>query len=85
VSDDLAMHALRGSPAELARQALAAGCDVALHCTGDPADTEALLKDCPTLTPLAIERLGRVRSLAAQRRSTLDTEALAAERTRLLA
>lgn len=35
VSDDLAMAALSGAPGVRARAALAAGCDVALHCSGD--------------------------------------------------
>lgn len=34
-SDDLSMAALRGGLGERARAALAAGCDVALHCSGD--------------------------------------------------
>ena len=36
VSDDLAMGALSGSPAERAMGALAAGCDLALYCAADP-------------------------------------------------
>ena len=47
VTDDLAMKALSGAPADLAVQALAAGCDVALYCSGDFAPTEALLLACP--------------------------------------
>ena len=35
MTDDLAMKALSGAPAELAMQALAAGCDIALYCSGD--------------------------------------------------
>jgi beta-N-acetylhexosaminidase len=35
VSDDLAMGALSGTPAERATRALAAGCDIALYCPGD--------------------------------------------------
>ena len=35
MSDDLAMHAISGTPAERALAALAAGCDVALYCPGD--------------------------------------------------
>jgi beta-N-acetylhexosaminidase len=35
MSDDLAMHALSGTPRERALAALAAGCDVALYCPGD--------------------------------------------------
>ncbi|QJF50965.1 beta-N-acetylhexosaminidase [Roseobacter ponti] len=38
MTDDLAMKALEGSLADLARQALAAGCDVILHCNGTLAD-----------------------------------------------
>ena len=44
VSDDLAMGALRGSPAERALAALAAGCDLALYCPGDLAGNRAVLE-----------------------------------------
>ena len=44
VSDDLAMGALTGSPVERARQALAAGCDIALYCPGDYAANRAILE-----------------------------------------
>ncbi len=43
VSDDLAMHALRGTPAERALAALAAGCDIALYCPGDWEGNRAIL------------------------------------------
>ena len=57
VSDDLCMKALRGEPAELAQQAIAAGCDLVLHCNGDPAETASLLAGCPPVSALAEERL----------------------------
>ncbi len=52
-SDDLAMGALSGPPAERAVAALAAGCDLALYCPGDFAATEAVLRACPELTGAA--------------------------------
>jgi beta-N-acetylhexosaminidase len=85
VTDDLAMKALSGAPADLAVQALAAGCDVALYCSGEFALTEALLQACPVLTPAASARLQAGRTAAASRRMTLDRANLAAERDRLLA
>jgi beta-N-acetylhexosaminidase len=85
VTDDLAMKALSGTPADLARQALAAGCDIALYCSGEFAPTAALLAHCPPLTDAATERLQSARLLAARRRRSLDAIALAAERDRLLA
>ncbi len=74
-----------GAPAELALQALAAGCDLALYCAGEAAPTAALLAACPPLTPAAAARLSHARALARRRRLTLDAAALAAERDRLLA
>jgi beta-N-acetylhexosaminidase len=84
VTDDLAMKALSGAPADLAVQALAAGCDIALYCSGDLAPTEALLHACPAVTPHAEQRLRAGRVAAANRRLTLDPARLAIERERLL-
>lgn len=84
VTDDLAMKALTGSPESLAQQALAAGCDVALYCSGDLAANEALLAACPPLTATAQERLAAARAAVASRRLTLMPDALAAERDALL-
>ncbi len=44
VSDDLAMHALSGSPAGRALAALAAGCCIALYCPGDMAGNTQILE-----------------------------------------
>ena len=85
MSDDLAMGALCGRPGALARETLAAGCDVALHCTGRPDEMEDLLRTCPTLTAAGGRRLAAARALADRRRVTLDGAALADERAMLLA
>ncbi|HEV7456298.1 MAG TPA: beta-N-acetylhexosaminidase [Roseococcus sp.] len=47
ISDDLAMKALEGTPGALAAQALAAGCDAVLHCSGVLAESAAVLDACP--------------------------------------
>jgi beta-N-acetylhexosaminidase len=85
VTDDLAMKALSGTPADLARQALAAGCDIALYCSGELAPTAKLLAQCPGLTAPAATRLAAAHALAAQRRLALDGPAMAAKLDRLLA
>ena len=85
VTDDLAMRALTGTPAETARAALAAGCDIALYCAGDLAETEAMLAACPPMTAAAAGRLAAARALAAHRRVAMDAALMADERDRLLA
>ena len=82
VTDDLAMKALSGEPADLAVRALDAGCDVALYCSGEYAPTEALLSACPPLSDRASQRLAQSRTKAARRRLDLDHEAIARERDR---
>jgi beta-N-acetylhexosaminidase len=62
VTDDLAMGALDGASNDLAGAALAAGCDVVLHCTGRLSDTAALLSACPPLTDRTAERLAQARA-----------------------
>jgi len=85
VSDDLAMQALSGTPAERALGSLAAGCDIALYCAGVFDATEAVLEVCPPLTGSAETRIVLGRDWAAARRLTVDAESLAAERDRLVA
>ncbi len=85
VSDDLAMHALTGSPGARAAAALAAGCDLALHCSGVLADSADVLAACPAPTDAALQRLRSAVFLADRSRQRLDGDALAAERARLLA
>jgi beta-N-acetylhexosaminidase len=85
IADDLTMQALSGEPAALAQAALAAGCDLALHCSGKLEETIALLHDCPPLTAAAEQRLQAAREMAARCKIPLDGEALDAERALLLA
>ncbi len=85
ITDDLAMRALTGTPGARAAAALAAGCDVALHCSGDLADTGSVLAAVPALSPDLAARLQAARTQAETAREPLDPPALAAERAALLA
>ena len=49
VSDDLSMNALSGALNERARAALAAGCDVVLHCNGRMDEMELVAAEAKTL------------------------------------
>src|SRR3954468_17496015 len=49
MSDDVSMGALSGSLAERTRAALAAGCDIVLHCNGELAEMEAVAGVVPVL------------------------------------
>jgi beta-N-acetylhexosaminidase len=71
LSDDLAMKALSGRPEDLAVRALAAGCDVVLHCPGILAENAALLETCPRLTDRAAERMEEARATALASRRPL--------------
>ena len=51
ITDDLSMKALQGTLAERAEAALAAGCDVALHCNGKLAEMRAITAALVTRLP----------------------------------
>jgi len=67
LSDDLSMKALKGDFADRTRDALAAGCDLALHCNGDMAEMTAIASALKPLTDAALERLARADSLLRNR------------------
>ena len=68
MSDDLSMKALGGGFEGRARDALAAGCDVVLHCNGDMAEMRAVLAGTGELKGAAARRakaaLGRLAKVA---------------------
>lgn len=56
MSDDLSMKALAGPLGERAAAAIAAGCDIALHCNGDLAEMQELAAGAGSLAGLALAR-----------------------------
>jgi beta-N-acetylhexosaminidase len=57
MSDDLGMKALTGSFADRAAQSIAAGCDIALHCSGDMTEMQEVVKGLTGISNAARERL----------------------------
>jgi beta-N-acetylhexosaminidase len=84
MSDDLGMHALTGDFGDRARGVLEAGCDVALHCSGDMAEMVAIANAVGEIAPLSLERRERAMASIAEASSPLDYRDLAAKRDALL-
>ncbi|MEO7655510.1 MAG: beta-N-acetylhexosaminidase [Sphingomicrobium sp.] len=59
MSDDLGMEALEGDMGQRAAGVVAAGCDVALHCSGKMEEMVAVAGAVPMLTEAGRERLDR--------------------------
>jgi len=59
MSDDVSMGALSGSLAERTRAAIAAGCDIVLHCNGRMEEMQAVAAAAPPLAGAAERRARR--------------------------
>lgn len=66
MSDDLGMKALSGSIGDRAQAVIAAGSDLALVCSGNPAETQAVAAVVPGLRGAALARFERARAVFAQ-------------------
>jgi len=84
MSDDISMGALSGSLAERTSAAIAAGCDVVLHCNGEMPEMRAVATAVPVLAGEAARRA--VAALAMKRPAApIDLAASRAEFSRLMA
>ena len=63
LSDDLSMEALEGNLGQRAAAAMAAGCDIALHCNGKSEEMQAVAANAPKMSEKA-----RARAAAAAKR-----------------
>jgi beta-N-acetylhexosaminidase len=77
VTDDLSMNALGGALDERARRALAAGCDLVLHCNGKLNEMAEVAAACPPISPATVARLARGEAL--RRRSGTEFDRASAE------
>jgi beta-N-acetylhexosaminidase len=84
MSDDLGMHALSGPFGERARGVTEAGCDVALHCSGDMAEMIDIASAVGAMGEKSLQRLAAAMATIDDGRPEQAYQDLAARRDALL-
>jgi beta-N-acetylhexosaminidase len=85
ISDDLSMQALGGGLGERARAALAAGCDLALHCNGDQREMAEIAGAVAPLSHAASRRIARGEAMRRRAPEAFDRAATTARLDALMA
>jgi beta-N-acetylhexosaminidase len=75
ISDDISMGALDGTLAERTRRALAAGCDLVLHCSGAIAEMAEIVTAAAPISLATRVRLARGEALCRDRAEAFDRDA----------
>ena len=83
MSDDISMKALQGTAADIARDTIAAGCDVVLFCNAPLDQRTAVAEAAGEMTPAAQARAERAEA-ARRSPAMLDTAAAEAELSALM-
>jgi beta-N-acetylhexosaminidase len=85
MSDDLGMEALSGDFGSRAAGVVAAGCDVALHCSGQMSEMLAVAAAVPAMSPDGEARLARAMEVSRTDEPDIDFAEAVAKRDALLA
>jgi beta-N-acetylhexosaminidase len=85
MSDDLGMEALQGDFGDRAAGVIAAGCDVALHCSGKMDEMIAVANAVPAMSPEGEARLARAMATTLVEDDGPDLAAIIDKRDTLLA
>ena len=83
-TDDLSMGALEGTVGQRAARAIAAGCDIALHCNGEMAEMEDVAASTGPMTNAAAARWARAGKMRGEPERDFDAVAGLNELERLL-
>lgn len=83
-SDDLGMKALSGTFKERARSCLGAGCDIALHCSGDLNEMVQVASGSSVMTEEALSSISLINAYRGRSRVEIDRSAVAFEVASLL-
>lgn len=84
MTDDLSMKALGGTMQSRTEKAIAAGCDIILHCNGDFAEMAAVAEALPALSDQAQQRLNAAMAWPTQSQESVTVERAVAARDALL-
>lgn len=74
MTDDLSMKALSGTFRDRGEASIKAGCDLLLHCNGDPSEMRPVAEAAPELIGKALERAG-IAEKARENTESFDPEA----------